>query len=101
VSTFLRPEPGNTSSRNDIDQPSGDPVAVARSSITEAERRLYDVVIVDTAGPLGIDAEMMQQAVDIRDAVHPDEVLFIVDAMIGQDAVNTANAFAEGVGFDA
>jgi signal recognition particle subunit SRP54 len=43
---------------------------------------------------------MMQQAVDIRDAVHPDEVLFVVDAMIGQDAVNTANAFAEGVGFD-
>ena len=94
------PEPGNTSSRSEIDQPSGDPVAVARSSITEAERRLYDVVIVDTAGRLGIDAEMMQQAIDIRDAVHPDEVLFIVDAMIGQDAVNTANAFAEGVGFD-
>ena len=69
-------------------------------SIAEAERRLYDVVIVDTAGRLGIDAELMQQAADIRDAVHPDEVLFVVDAMIGQDAVNTANAFAEGVGFD-
>ena len=94
------PEPGNASSRSDIDQPSGDPVAVARSSISEAERRLYDVVIVDTAGRLGIDAEMMQQAADIRDAVHPDEVLFVVDAMIGQDAVNTANAFADGVGFD-
>ncbi|HKP44328.1 signal recognition particle receptor subunit alpha, partial [Mycobacterium sp.] len=85
------PEPGNGV---------GDPVAVARASIGEAERRLYDVVIVDTAGRLGIDAEMMQQAVDIRDAVRPDEVLFVVDAMIGQDAVNTANAFAEGVGFD-
>ena len=70
------------------------------SSIAEAERRLYDVVIVDTAGRLGIDAELMQQAADIRDAVKPDEVLFVVDAMIGQDAVNTANAFAEGVGFD-
>ena len=58
------------------------------------------MVIVDTAGRLGIDAELMQQAADIRDAVHPDEVLFVVDAMIGQDAVNTANAFAEGVGFD-
>ena len=57
------PEPGNASSRSDIDQQSGDPVAVARSSITEAERRLYDVVIVDTAGRLGIDAEMMKQAV--------------------------------------
>ena len=94
------PEPGNASSRSDIDQPSGDPVAVARDSVAEAERRLYDVVIVDTAGRLGVDAELMQQAADIRDAVHPDEILFVVDAMIGQDAVNTANAFAEGVGFD-
>ncbi len=94
------PEPGNASSRSDLDQPSGDPIAVARASITEAERRLYDVVIVDTAGRLGIDAELMQQAADIRDAVNPDEVLFVVDAMIGQSAVETANAFAEGVGFD-
>ena len=85
------PEPGNGV---------GDPVSVARDSIAEAERRLYDVVIVDTAGRLGIDAELMQQAADIRNAVNPDEVLFVVDAMIGQDAVNTANAFAEGVGFD-
>ncbi|HEY5787551.1 MAG TPA: signal recognition particle protein [Microlunatus sp.] len=94
------PEPGNASSNDDLDQPRGNPVEVAKKSITEAERRLYDVVIVDTAGRLGIDAELMQQAADIRDAVHPDEVLFVVDAMIGQDAVNTANAFAEGVGFD-
>jgi signal recognition particle subunit SRP54 len=85
------PEPGNGV---------GDPVAVARASIAEAERRLFDVVIVDTAGRLGVDAELMQQAADIRDAVSPDEILFVVDAMIGQDAVNTANAFAEGVGFD-
>ena len=85
------PEPGNGV---------GNPIEVAKNSISEAERRLYDVVIVDTAGRLGIDAELMQQAADIRDAVHPDEVLFVVDAMIGQDAVNTANAFAEGVGFD-
>jgi signal recognition particle subunit SRP54 len=94
------PEPGNASSHDDLDQPTGNPVEVAKNSIIEAERRLYDVVIVDTAGRLGIDAELMQQAADIRDAVHPDEVLFVVDAMIGQDAVNTANAFAEGVGFD-
>ncbi len=85
------PEPGNGV---------GDPIAVARSSIAEAQRRLYDVVVVDTAGRLGIDAELMQQAADIRDAVSPDEVLFVVDAMIGQSAVDTANAFAEGVGFD-
>ena len=58
------------------------------------------MVIVDTAGRLGIDAELMQQAADIRDAVQPDEVLFVVDAMIGQDAVNTAQAFLDGVGYD-
>jgi signal recognition particle subunit SRP54 len=95
------PEPGVTTAGSGQRGPfGGDPVAVARASIVEAERRLYDTVIIDTAGRLGIDAEMMQQAADIRDAVHPDEVLFVVDAMIGQDAVNTANAFAEGVGFD-
>ncbi|MDQ1633191.1 MAG: signal recognition particle subunit, partial [Frankiaceae bacterium] len=77
----------------------GDPVAVARASVDEAKRRLYDVVIVDTAGRLVIDAELMQQAADIRDAVHPDETLFVVDAMIGQDAVATAQAFLDGVGF--
>ena len=90
------PEPGNASSL-DTGQQSGDPVAVARSSITEAERRLYDVVIVDTAGRLGIDAEMMKQAVDIRDAVHPDEVLFVVDAMIGQDAMPSLMAWVSTV----
>jgi signal recognition particle subunit SRP54 len=57
------------------------------------------MVIVDTAGRLGIDTEMMQQAADIRDAIQPDEVLFVVDAMVGQDAVNTAEAFRDGVGF--
>jgi signal recognition particle subunit SRP54 len=85
------PEPGNGV---------GDPVEVARSSIDEARRKLYDVVIVDTAGRLGVDAEMMQQAADIRDAVSPDEILFVVDAMIGQDAVTTAQAFLDGVGYD-
>jgi signal recognition particle subunit SRP54 len=59
----------------------------------------HDVVVVDTAGRLGIDAEMMAQAAAIRDAVSPDETLFVVDAMIGQDAVNTAEAFRDGVGF--
>ena len=95
------PEAGNTTAGSGQPGPlGGDPVAVARASVAEADRRLYDVVIIDTAGRLGIDAEMMQQASDIRDAVNPDEVLFVVDAMIGQDAVNTANAFADGVGFD-
>jgi len=85
------PEPGNGV---------GDPVAVARRSIDEAKRQQYDVVVIDTAGRLGIDQDMMRQAADIRDAVQPDEVLFVVDAMIGQDAVTTAQAFMEGVGFD-
>ncbi|MFW6694260.1 signal recognition particle protein [Streptomyces sp. MAR4 CNX-425] len=85
------PEPGNGV---------GDPVRVAKDSITHARDKQYDVVIVDTAGRLGVDAEMMQQAADIRDAVGPDEILFVVDAMIGQDAVSTAEAFRDGVGFD-
>ncbi|MBP2705305.1 signal recognition particle protein [Microbispora sp. RL4-1S] len=85
------PEPGNGV---------GDPVAVARQSVEHARRQQHDVVIVDTAGRLGIDQELMRQAADIRDAVSPDEVLFVLDAMIGQDAVSTAQAFMEGVGFD-
>ena len=89
--TVFAPEPGNGV---------GDPVAVATASIAEARRTLHDVVIVDTAGRLGVDAELMAQAADIRDAVNPDETLFVVDAMIGQDAVTTAQAFLEGVGFD-
>jgi signal recognition particle subunit SRP54 len=77
----------------------GDPVDVARRSLEHAERNLHDIVIVDTAGRLGIDAEMMAQAAAIRDTVQPDETLFVVDAMIGQDAVTTAQAFRDGVGF--
>jgi signal recognition particle subunit SRP54 len=78
----------------------GDPVRVSRDAIVHARQKMYDVVIVDTAGRLGIDAELMQQAADIRDAVQPDEILFVVDAMVGQDAVTTAQAFLDGVGFD-
>ncbi|MEO6511519.1 MAG: signal recognition particle protein [Nocardioides sp.] len=85
------PEPGNGV---------GDPVVVARASIEEAKRKLHDVVIVDTAGRLGVDTELMAQAANIRDAVQPDEILFVVDAMIGQDAVTTAQAFLDGVGYD-
>ena len=84
------PEPGNGV---------GDPVRVARDSLEFARRSQHDMVIVDTAGRLGVDAEMMQQAADIRDAVQPNETLFVVDAMVGQDAVNTAEAFRDGVGF--
>ena len=89
--TVFAPEPGNGV---------GNPVAVARDGVAEARRTLHDVVIIDTAGRLGIDEELMREAADIRDAVSPDEVLFVVDAMIGQDAVNTAQAFLDGVGYD-
>jgi signal recognition particle subunit SRP54 len=75
-------------------------VAVARQSIDEAKHRLHNVVIIDTAGRLGIDQEMMGQAAAIADATEPDEILFVVDAMIGQDAVTTAQAFLDGVGYD-
>ena len=85
------PEPGNGV---------GNPVKVAEQSLAYAKSKLYNMVIVDTAGRLGVDAELMQQAIDIRNAVKPDEILFVVDAMMGQDAVRTAKAFEDGVGFD-
>ena len=78
----------------------GDPVKVAKSAITYAKEKVHNVVIVDTAGRLGIDNELMQQASSIRDAINPHEILFVVDAMMGQDALNTSLAFLEGVGFD-
>lgn len=78
----------------------GDPVKVAKSGVEFAKSKLYNMVIVDTAGRLGIDEELMKQAADIRDAVNPDEILFVVDAMIGQDSVRTSQAFLDGVGFD-
>jgi signal recognition particle subunit SRP54 len=80
-------------------QAAGDPVKVAQDSIAYAHSKLYDTVIIDTAGRLGVDEELMKQARDIRDAVHPNEILFVIDAMIGQDAVQTAKAFDEGVDF--
>ncbi|OMC11389.1 signal recognition particle protein [Mycolicibacter heraklionensis] len=95
--TVFAPHPG-TSVAGDTGTP-GDPVTVAAAGLAEAKAKHFDVVIVDTAGRLGIDEEMMAQAAAIRDAVQPDEVLFVLDAMIGQDAVTTADAFREGVGF--
>ena len=77
----------------------GDPVAVSRQGIEQARARQHDVVIVDTAGRLAVDVDLMQQAADIREAIQPDEVLFVIDAMIGQAAVETAHAFQEGVDF--
>jgi signal recognition particle subunit SRP54 len=85
------PQPGNGV---------GNPVEVAREGIAFAKAKLHNIVIVDTAGRLGIDEELMQEAKNIRDAISPDEILFVVDAMTGQDAVRTAQAFQDGVGFD-
>jgi signal recognition particle subunit SRP54 len=90
-----RSDPGSSSA----EMKAGDPVAVAAAGLAEARAKHFDVVIVDTAGRLGIDEELMGQAAAIRDAVNPDEVLFVLDSMIGQDAVTTAEAFREGVGF--
>ena len=88
VSVFA-PQPGNGV---------GDPVKVAKEAIKHATQKQFSVVIVDTAGRLGIDEELMKQARDIRKATDPDEVLFVIDSMIGQDAVNVAKAFEDGVG---
>ena len=85
------PEPGNGI---------GNPVRVAQDGIKFAQSKLHSMVIVDTAGRLGVDQDLMQEAIAIRDAVTPHEILFVVDAMIGQDAVRTAKAFQDGVGFD-
>ena len=85
------PEPGNGF---------GNPVKVAEQGIAFAKSKLYNMVIVDTAGRLGVDEDLMREAIAIRDAISPDEILFVVDAMIGQDAVRTAQAFQDGVGFD-
>ncbi len=77
----------------------GDPVTVARDGLGEARSKQHDVVIVDTAGRLAIDEVLMRQAADIKDAVQPNEVLFVIDAMIGQAAIETAIAFQDGLDF--
>ena len=78
-----------------IEEGATDPVQVALNAIREAKSKAYDVVIVDTAGRLAIDEELMQQISDIKNAINPHEILFVVDAMTGQDAVNTAKEFNE------
>ena len=100
VPTFA-PDPGTSldSYEHEMGTSHGDPVAVAQQGIEHAKQQKNDVVIIDTAGRLGIDETLMTQARNIRDAVNPDEVLFVIDAMIGQDAVKTAEAFAQGVDF--
>jgi len=79
---------------------SSDPVAIAKAGVKYAIDNLRDMVIVDTAGRLHVDEEMMNEAAAIKTAVRPDQILMVVDAMTGQDAVNVAAAFAEKVDFD-
>ncbi len=76
------------------------PVEIALNAIREAKAKNYDVVIVDTAGRLAVDEQMMQEIAAIKDAVDPDQILFVVDAMTGQDAVNTAKEFNDRLDFD-
>lgn len=76
------------------------PVEIAKNAVAHAKNYGYDVVIVDTAGRLAVDEEMMDEIGNIKDAVHPHEILFVVDAMTGQDAVNTAKAFNDKLNFD-
>lgn len=77
-----------------------DPVQIAKAAIKEAKAKGYDVVIVDTAGRLAVDEQMMNEIAAIKSAINPDEILFVVDSMTGQDAVNTAKEFNDRLDFD-
>ncbi len=78
---------------------SKDPVSIAQHAIAEAKTKSYDPVIVDTAGRLAVDEEMMNEIAAIKEGIHPDEILFVVDSMTGQDAVNTAKEFNDRLDF--
>ena len=77
-----------------------DAVQIAQNAVKEAKAKGYDVVIVDTAGRLAVDEQMMQEIAAIKQGINPDETLFVVDAMTGQDAVNTAKEFNDRLDFD-
>ena len=77
-----------------------DPVKIAREGIQEAKAKGYDTVIVDTAGRLAVDEELMQEIAAIKEATQPDDTLFVVDAMTGQDAVNTAKEFNDRLDYE-
>ena len=79
---------------------SNQPVEIAKEAIAEAKKFGYDIVIVDTAGRLAVDEQMMQEIAAIKEAINPSETLFVVDAMTGQDAVNTAKEFNDRLNFD-
>ena len=77
-----------------------DPVKIAREGVQEAKAKGFDTVIVDTAGRLAVDEELMQEIAAIKEAIQPDDTLFVVDAMTGQDAVNTAKPFNERLAYE-
>ncbi|MCX6258111.1 MAG: signal recognition particle protein [Bacteroidia bacterium] len=83
-----------------LEEDSKDPVKIARESVKHAKYYGYNVVIIDTAGRLAVDEEMMNEVANIRNAVSPHEILFVVDSMTGQDAVNTAKEFNDRLDFD-
>jgi len=76
------------------------PVVIAQEAVQHAKSKGFNVVIVDTAGRLAVDEKMMSEISDVKNAIQPTETLFVVDAMTGQDAVNTAKAFDEKINFD-
>ncbi|MCG9911936.1 MAG: signal recognition particle protein [Flavobacteriales bacterium] len=82
------------------DKENKNPVEIARNAVKEAKTHGHNVVIIDTAGRLAVDEQMMNEIADVKAAVNPDEILFVVDAMTGQDAVNTAKAFNDKLNFD-
>ena len=82
------------------EEESKDPVAISLNAIRYARENNYDLVIIDTAGRLAVDEQMMQEIENIKNAVKPQETLFVVDSMNGQDAVNTAKAFNDRIDFD-
>jgi signal recognition particle subunit SRP54 len=82
------------------EEDSKDPVKIAKNAVKHAKKEGYTAVIIDTAGRLAVDEEMMKEITAIRDAVNPHEILFVVDAMTGQDAVNTAKTFNDRLDFD-
>ncbi len=82
------------------DKGNTDPVAIAKAGIAHAKQNGHNVVIIDTAGRLAVDEAMMKEISNIHEAIQPEETLFVVDAMTGQDAVNTAKAFNDVLNFD-
>ena len=84
----------------DKEEGNKNPIEIAKNAIKEAKAKNYDVVIVDTAGRLAVDEQMMQEIAAIKEAVTPDQILFVVDSMTGQDAVNTAKEFNDRLDFD-